>query len=155
MQKENQDKYRADLIKKYEERSFECLANFAYYQSEYAKHDKQAKEMLGRKEAVEAKIKEIEIGPDHHTVENRKQIKLLREDVQKYDATLKLLGGETSPMQQAFKKAASWRDEGMEYLARCEYFHDFKLNTPEEIAEEKAKLATASAATPPVPAPTE
>ncbi len=140
MQKESQVKYRAALIEKYEQRAFECLALYNYYGKEYKAIDDQCTDMDKKIEAAEARIREIEALPDHHTVENRTTIKALKKDCEDYHNRIASVG---ELGKKLFERSTTYREEGVRCLEQIEEFKAFTLKTPEEIEADKKVEAPA------------
>ncbi len=140
MDKIKQDLYRENLIKKYEESAFECLANYAYYGQKYKSIDKEIERLEDMIGQIIKQIKEISESADGHSVENRERIKALKKDEETYKAQIKSVSG---AVKKFWEDAVKFREEGCSLLEKVENFKTFKVNTPEEIAadQEKAKPA--------------
>lgn len=137
MNKEAQEKYRAALIEKYEQRAWECLALYGYYGRQFSEIEKGVDEMEKRIKDAEDKIREIEGGADHYTVDNKNKVKVLKKDCQDYEGRIKSVSETAKKM---FEKAAAYREEGVRALECVEEFRAFGVKTPEEIAADKAKV---------------
>lgn len=134
-----QNAYRKNLIEKYEQRAFECLALYNYYGRQYSDIDKQCGDFDERIKKAEKEIVEINDKPDHHTVENRKKVTALKNDIMMYK---KRIDGVGDIAKNFMEKAAGYREEGVRALEIVEEFKAFTLKTPEEIeAAKKAPVA--------------
>lgn len=141
MDKNIQDSAREKIIANYQERAFEMLALYSYWGNKYAEIDKQLTGMEDRKKVIGGEIFSIEGSPDYHTVENKNKLKLLRKDIQDYDARMKGVGEMANNLM---KKASGFREEGLTILEQIEYVREFKFKTPEEIEADKAKVGQKS-----------
>lgn len=146
METSSQEKYRAALIEKYEQRAWECLALYNYYGRHYATIENNCKELEKRIEEAEAKIDEIEAGPKGHSKETYEKRQALKDDIKRYQKQIDSVG---EFGKKFFEKAAAYQEEGGRILEQIEDFKAFKLKTPEQIAADKApKVDTETAQTP-------
>lgn len=140
MDKTSQEKSRAAIVQKYEQNAFECFGLYGYHGMRYAEIEKQALDIEKRIEDSESKIREIEVLPDHHTVENKEKVKALKKDCQEYEARIK---GVREFLKKQFETTAKYQEEGVRLLEQAEYFKAFSVKTPEEIEADKKKEAPA------------
>lgn len=134
MEKTSQEKYRAELIAKYEQRAFECLALYNYYGKEYSGIEKQVTDMQDKKAEAEKQIREMESVKS--SVEIRNKRKALKKDCDQYDKRIESVSG---LMKKFYEKTVSYREEGVRCLEQVEDFKAFNLKTPEEIAKSKVE----------------
>lgn len=139
MNQESQNEYRNALVKKYEQGAFEALCMYGYYGQQYQAIEQQVEQLDKQKDECEAKLKEVTESPDHHTVENRNRAKLLRDDVTNYEKRIK---GIEELIKKLFEESTGWQQKGARLLEQVEHIKAFRLKTPEEIAADKAKVAT-------------
>lgn len=141
MDKELQDKFRAEIIEKYKKHAWEALGKYDYFGQEYTKVNKSIADLAKRRDEALAKAREIDKQPDYHTVENKNKIKALREDADRFNKQIKSV--ETFS-RRYWEEAVKWREEGVRFLEEAANFETFTLKTVEEIEKDKI--------TPPVPA---
>lgn len=135
MEKTSQEKYRGELIAKYEQRAWECLALYNYYGRQYAEIEKQVTDIENKKKEAEEKIRATE-GSGKLTVEKRNMIKGLKKDCEQYEGRIK---GVAELVKKFFEKSAAYREEGVRILEQIEDFKAFNLKTPQEIAKAKVE----------------
>lgn len=134
MEKDKQERYRADLVDKYEQKAWESLANYNYFGRQYSENEKLVKDMEDRLAHAEAEIKRIGGLPDHNTVENRDKVKGFKKDVQMYK---KRIDSIAPVMKKLFEETAAWREQGVKFLEQAENFKSFAVRTPAEIQADK------------------
>ncbi len=139
MNKELQDTFRADVIKSYQARAFECLGNYSYYGDHYSMIEKQVKGYEDRIAAATAEFTAL----DHSVPENREKRKVLKAEIDELERAIK----QVEPvMKKHYENVIKWREEGVRLLEQVEHFKTFVLKTPEEIdaAKKAAEVPVAA-----------
>lgn len=136
MNKEQQDKYRAALIEKYEQRVFESFAQYNYWGKKFSALDNQAKDYEKRILEAKVRINEIEAGPDRYSRVQRPILTSLREDIARFD---KMIANMTPTAEKLQKEAQEWQQEGIQKLEQIDELKAMVLKTPDEITKDRAE----------------
>ena len=139
--KENlQNEFRSELERKYQLYAFEALALSTYWNNRYQETEKGIKSYEKRIEDSSRTIKELLERPDHHSVQVRNLIKSHEKDVKTFQD---IIGDQNKGMVKVLKafqdKIMQHQQNASETLDQVDIIREFKLNTPEQIAENKAK----------------
>lgn len=134
MDEKLQEKFRREVIEKYQARAWECFANYDYYGKQYSKIETEVKNLEVKIEGAEQKIKEIGDGKEYHTQENKEKVKGFRKDIQLYEARIKSVSG---LMKKFWEDCIKWREDGGRIMEQVENMKTFKMRTLAEIEEAK------------------
>jgi len=136
MEQELQDKFRKEIYEGYLKNAFECMANFGLVQK---KHESLAAEKKNYDDNVKYLQEKIDLHSDS-SKEGYNALKSLKDELKKNkDASNSV----QTVLKKIYDEGASWQEKALTIMERADYVLNFTVNTPAQIAENKAKAEAA------------
>lgn len=135
-----QTKFREKIYENYLEEAFACFSNFDLCGEKNASYMKQESDYAAKLKMTEKEIADAILLPPDQCYDKQKALKV---DMKKYKEALESI---RTAGKKAYDEAAKWQERAIAYLEKAEHVKKFKLNTLEEIEENKKKRAETEAA---------
>lgn len=138
MDQKYQEEFKIKIHKEYLEEAFACFSNFDLLGEKNAGYIKQRQDYESKLKSTEKAIADAVSLPPSERYDKQKALK---EDLKKYKQALQAI---IDVGKKTEDEASKWQDRACTHLERAAHVLRFKLNTPEEIEENKRKREEAS-----------